>query len=274
VPQSKPVIFTELGCPAVDRGANQPNVFFDPKSSESHLPHFSRGWRDDAIQRSYLEAMLGFWSDPANNPTSPLTGQPMLDLTDCAVWTWDARPHPAFPALSEVWADGPNWQLGHWLTGRLGAVSLPALVRDLCRSAGMTDAHIDTSGLWGQVEGLVIASLDAPRATLMMLARHFGFDATESEGRIRFALRGRAPVARITTDPQAAMSGVIDWTDQSAPLDWSDGALPLIWLDGDGMPMGALVANPRGEALELTARTGIRTASGAEMAGCPLGRRL
>ena len=48
VPQSKPIRFTELGCPAIDRGTNQPNVFFDPKSSESFTPHFSRSWRDDA----------------------------------------------------------------------------------------------------------------------------------------------------------------------------------------------------------------------------------
>ena len=26
-PQSKPIRFTEFGCPAVDRGTNQPNVF-------------------------------------------------------------------------------------------------------------------------------------------------------------------------------------------------------------------------------------------------------
>ena len=56
VPQSKPIWFTELGCPAIDRGTNQPNVFFDPKSSESVTPHFSRGWRDDAIQRAYSRA--------------------------------------------------------------------------------------------------------------------------------------------------------------------------------------------------------------------------
>lgn len=54
--QSKPVWFTELGCPAIDRGTNQPNVFVDPKSSENASPWFSRGWRDDAIQRAYLEA--------------------------------------------------------------------------------------------------------------------------------------------------------------------------------------------------------------------------
>ena len=58
-PRSKPIVFTEAGRPAVDRGTNQPNVFFDPKSSESFLPHFSRGWRDDGVQRAYLEATWG-----------------------------------------------------------------------------------------------------------------------------------------------------------------------------------------------------------------------
>jgi hypothetical protein len=65
-PQSKPVWFTELGC----RGTNQPNVFFDPKSSESFIPHFSRGWRDDTIQRAYLEATYLGWGEAANNPLS------------------------------------------------------------------------------------------------------------------------------------------------------------------------------------------------------------
>ena len=41
VPRSKPIWFTELGCPAVDKGPNQPNVFHDPKSSESFFPYFS-----------------------------------------------------------------------------------------------------------------------------------------------------------------------------------------------------------------------------------------
>ena len=70
IAESKPIRFTEIGCPAVDRGPNQPNVFYDPKSAESFLPYFSRGWRDDAVQRRFLEAALGYWAEPANNPTS------------------------------------------------------------------------------------------------------------------------------------------------------------------------------------------------------------
>ena len=84
VPQSKPIRFTELGCPAIDRGTNQPNIFFDPKSSQSDVPHFSRGWRDDAIQRAYLEATCDWWGKAANNPDSSVYGQHMVRLGDSA----------------------------------------------------------------------------------------------------------------------------------------------------------------------------------------------
>jgi hypothetical protein len=204
VPQSKPIWFTELGCPAIDRGTNQPNVFVDPKSSESEVPHFSRGWRDDAIQRAYLEATYLHWGDPANNPVSSIYGGPMVHVPDCAAWTWDARPYPFFPELIDVWSDGPNWRLGHWLTGRLGAVSLAALVRHLCLRAGLREDQIDVSELWGAVEGYVITALEAPRASIGTLARHFGFDAVESEGRIRFVMRGQS--ARVTVTPDAMVA--------------------------------------------------------------------
>jgi len=216
VPQSKPIWFTELGCPAIDRGTNQPNVFFDPKSSESFTPYFSRGWRDDAIQRAYIEATYLFWGASANNPTSSVYAAPMVHVPECAAWTWDARPYPFFPELTTVWTDGPNWRRGHWLTGRLGAVSLAALVRHLCLRAGMPQSQIDVSGLWGAVEGYVISALEAPRASISTLARHFGFDAIESEGRIRFLMRGRIATATITPDamvaPSSAQGDVMELT--------------------------------------------------------------
>ena len=200
VPESKPIWFTELGCPAIDRGTNQPNVFFDPKSSESTVPHFSRGWRDDAIQRAYLEATYLWWGEAANNPVSSVYGGPMVHVPECAAWTWDARPYPFFPELSDVWTDAPNWRLGHWLSGRLGAVSLGALVRALCARAGLPESQIDVSDLWGAVEGYAITALESPRASIAPLARHFGFDVVETEGVIRLKMRGRAAVASIAPD--------------------------------------------------------------------------
>ena len=63
VPEGKPFWFTEAGCPAIDKGPNQPNVFRDPKSDASAVPYFSNGARDDLVQRRYLAATLGYW-DP------------------------------------------------------------------------------------------------------------------------------------------------------------------------------------------------------------------
>jgi hypothetical protein len=203
VPQSKPIWFTEVGCPAVDRGTNQPNVFFDPKSSESFLPYFSRGWRDDAIQRAFLEAPYSWWANRRTTRSRPYGGR-MVRVPECAAWTWDARPYPFFPELGDVWTDGPNWRLGHWLTGRLGAVSLAALVRHLCLRTGLPESRIDVSGLWGAVEGYTITALESPRTSITVLARHFGFDAVESGGRIRFLMRERGPVGTVAPDDLAA----------------------------------------------------------------------
>jgi hypothetical protein len=200
VPGAKPIVFTELGCPAVDRGANQPNVFFDPRSSESALPYFSGGGRDDLAQRRFLEAHAAFWAEAANNPLSPVYGGPMVERSQ--VWCWDARPFPWFPGLGDVWGDAPNWQYGHWLNGRLGAVPLAALVAALCAEAGCTAA--DVSGLDGLVSGYAVTETLSGRDALAPLAAAFGFDAVESagsnDGVLRFVMRGRGPVAVLAQD--------------------------------------------------------------------------
>ena len=99
-------------------------MFFDPKSSESFAPYFSRAFPDDLIQRRYIEALLTYWADNANNPASGVFSGRMIEADEISIWTWDARPFPAFPARADVWQDNANWQLGHWLTGRLGATGL------------------------------------------------------------------------------------------------------------------------------------------------------
>ena len=74
VPLSKPIRFTEFGCAAVDKGTNQPNKFIDAKSSESGLPAWSNGRRDDLIQMQYLLATSSTGPIRQNNPLSALYG--------------------------------------------------------------------------------------------------------------------------------------------------------------------------------------------------------
>jgi len=151
VPQSKPIRFIELGVPALDKGANQPNVFFDPKSSESFFPYFSTGARDDAILRAALEAVLAFWEDPAQNPASGVYAGRMVDTARTHLWAWDARPWPEFPALEDVWSDGGNYRLGHWINGRLGKPTLAMIVAEVAAARGMT---VDVERLIGMVDGV------------------------------------------------------------------------------------------------------------------------
>jgi hypothetical protein len=198
VPQSKPIWFTEFGCPAIDKGSNQPNVFYDPKSSESFFPYFSTGRRDDLIQRAFLEAHLIYW-DPANghNPTSSVYGAPMIDRASMWAWTWDARPYPQYPNSSLVWRDGPNWRRGHWLTGRLGLVTLADVVAEICAGLGVA---IDVSGINGIVRGYLINSVMSPRSALGPLMQLYFFDACETNALIRFVQRGGSPIGSYSID--------------------------------------------------------------------------
>jgi hypothetical protein len=196
VPQSKPIWFTEIGCPAVDKGSNQPNKFIDPKSSESSLPYSSTGARDDLIQAQYLRAISSHWSDIANNPASAVYGQPMVDMDNAHVWAWDARPFPHFPASVDVWSDGGNYALGHWLNGRTSAEALAAVVAEICARAGVTE--IDVSRLFGLVRGYATDDLGGARSALQPLMLAFGFEAVERDGILKFQMR--AGQAQLTVD--------------------------------------------------------------------------
>ena len=194
-PESKKIIFTEAGAPAVDKAANQPNVFVDPKSSESALPHYSSGYRDDMAQRRVLEAQAAFWNDAANNPVSSVYGAAMVEAARCYVYAYDARPFPDFPARSDVWGDAANWEKGHWLNGRLGRAPLDLLVIALAKEAGFT--ALDATRLEGVITGYVVDRPMSPREMIDPLADVFQFDMIETGAVIRFQPRHDEPVLMV-----------------------------------------------------------------------------
>lgn len=195
VPEAKPFWFTEVGCAAVEKGANQPNVFVDPKSSNSALPNYSSGARDDVMQKRFLEATLSYWdvNHPAHqfgsNPVSSVYNAPMLAGENMHVWAWDARPYPAFPFRRDVWADGDNWRTGHWLNGRAGALDIGRLIAGILDDFGF--ALHDTGELTDIIDGYVIDRRMSARAALEPIARAFIFDAIDAGTRIRFRPRWR-----------------------------------------------------------------------------------
>ena len=157
------------------------------------------------MQRRYLQAFHEAF-DPAHpdyvagaNPTSAIYSGPMLDLAHIHVYCWDARPYPAFPANTDVWGDGDNWRLGHWVTGRLANAPLDATVSAILTDYGFP-AH-DAGALIGSLAGFLIDRVLSAREALQPLELAFFIDARESDGRIVFAHRGSEfAVAGLTPD--------------------------------------------------------------------------
>lgn len=202
VPESKPIWLTEFGCPAVDKGSNQPSTFPDIKSAAG-LPYFSNGRRDDLIQRRYIETVLSAF-DPALgatealNPMSSVYGGRMLAPDSLYIWTWDARPYPIFPAAVDVWSDGPNWENGHWLTGRLGSSPLEGLVSTILGDMAIADCNADALG--EGPDGYLIERPMSARAAIEPLAAAYQFDAAEQAGVLTFRPRGGAPLVELAED--------------------------------------------------------------------------
>ena len=232
-PGSKPIWFTEYGCAAVDKGTNQPNKFLDLKSSESSLPRYSSGARDELMQMQYLRAVADHWRDPAHNPISAAYGGPMVDMTRAFVWAWDTRPYPFFPNNRALWSDGRNYARVHWLNGRSAALPLSELVAAICRRAGVND--FDTSGLYGYVRGYVVDEVADARAALQPLMLRYGFDAVERDGVLRFIMRDGLDAVPLNRET-LAVSG-----DLEAPVEQSreaeaelSGRLRLRFVQADG----------------------------------------
>lgn len=203
VPSSKPIRLTEIGIPAVDKGTNQPNLFPDPRSSESGFPFASSRARDDLNQRRGLEAILSRF-DPTTaegaiaNPLSPSYGGRMLDHAATHVWCWDARPWPAYPGLSDVWGDGANWHTGHWLNGRLGSAPLDRLIPLL--SEHFAGPAVSAQEADGVIQGYVIDRTMSGRAAIEPLANIFGIDIIERDQQLIAANRSKREVATVSID--------------------------------------------------------------------------
>ncbi len=214
-PACKPVWLTEIGCPAVDKGANSPNVFPDPRSSEGGLPAFSTGRRDDLMQARTLVAQIGAldpaspWFDPAANPPRPGGGR-MIAAQDIAVWAWDARPYPAFPRRTDVWGDGGNWATGHWLNGRLEAQPLDHLIAAILADYGLPPAA--RLALDAIADGYVIDRPMSAREALEPLVRLFGLDA-------RFGPDGLVVTGRDARAPIPIAPGDLVLPESGAPVE-------------------------------------------------------
>ncbi len=190
----KPVWFAEFGFPSVDGCANQPNVFFDPTSSESFFPRGSKGRIDFQAQREALNATLDYL-----DTREQISGNTGL-VARRFIWTWDARPFSFWPDLEGVWQDSILWNTGHWVQGKLGNSTLGAIVADLLQSAGLSASDYDVTRLTETVEGFTLTSPITVRNALEFLTTAYFFDLVESDGILKCVPRGNESVKSIAAE--------------------------------------------------------------------------
>ncbi|MEK6745499.1 MAG: glycoside hydrolase TIM-barrel-like domain-containing protein [Pseudomonadota bacterium] len=177
IPNSKKIWFTEYGFPSVDCATNQPNVFYDPSTSGSALPYFSKGRVDMRAQRVGIAATEAQWA-----------GSSMVERM--FAWTWDARPFPYWPDLTNIWNDGGVWKTGHWLQGKLGTSNLAAIVLDLAKRSGLQETDINVSRISEMVDGYVISNQQTIRDSIEILRKAYFFDTVESDNILSCIPRG------------------------------------------------------------------------------------
>jgi len=114
------------------------------------------------------------------------------------------------PCIRAIGTGSAGAAKGHCLVqlSRLGDVALTYLdevVADLCDRAGMDASEYDVTQLAGiVVDGYVIESQITVRAALETLMPVYFFDAVESDGVLKFVVRGADPIVEFLEDDLAA----------------------------------------------------------------------
>ncbi len=162
IPKLKKIWFTEFGFPSIDKGPNQPNIFYDPRCRDGGVPKYSNGGVDFAIQKKSIKATIDFWKN------SEFVERIFL-------WAWDARPYPAWPH-GKIWRDSNLWLKGHWVNGKLCGNSLANILVELCARACIDPKNIYTETIDDHVEGMVLDSQSSIWDVINCLRLGYFFD--------------------------------------------------------------------------------------------------
>ena len=223
VPKMKKIWFTEYGFPSVDCCSNEPNVFFSTGSLDSGFPRYSKGEVDFLAQRTAILATELAWKN------SECVEQKFL-------YTWDARPYPYFPNLSDVWSDAGAWKYGHFMNGKVGEAKLTNIIALLCYKLGLTSDEIDTTLLKDNImQGYVIDDKHTLLSHLKILAEAYKFDAYLDDGKICFKSLDFADTHKISEDElvvDTATNEVV-FHKESISLSTLPSSVELLFLDID-----------------------------------------
>lgn len=102
--QAKPILFTEMGCPSINSGATEPNLFYDPQAVQGGISKGSTLLQKDIVQYYYLKAAVTKMNDST------------LPVKAFSIWQHDSRPYETLYCLGAFfWGDSYRVPYVHWL---------------------------------------------------------------------------------------------------------------------------------------------------------------
>lgn len=161
----------------------------------------------DAHGRLYWQVGTGLWR--INYGTMDINATATLPDADFAILERDAFDGRGV-LLTKVEAGAAPNNVVYVLMDSLTSdqVPLSVIVTDLCAQCGLTAADIDVTQLTStMVSGYVIAQRGSVRSMLEPLMGTYFFGAVESDGKIKFVMRGGALAVTIPEDKLAAHTG-------------------------------------------------------------------
>jgi len=192
-PKMKKIWFTEFGFPSIDKAPNQPNVFFDPKCTDGGTPKYSSAGTDFSVQRTAIKGFLEYW-------------QTQEYIEEMFLWTWDARPYPAWPH-GNIWSDNHLWEKGHWVNGKFGACSLAEIIIELSNRCGIDIRKINISTIDEVVDGFILNKILSAIDAINSLRIFYFFDIIANEHeKIQFLKRGSGNLEYISDNALIKLS--------------------------------------------------------------------
>ena len=213
-PGMKPVWLTEMGCPAIDKGANQPNVFSDQNPQRAPSPISRQA-------RRMTPCSAPIWkrsSQPLTLQTPPIAKTSILKspprIKECLIPTISmsgrGTPDP-IPISRKILMFGRTASIGGADIGSQAEAPHPASPKRspiFSRQSGVANAN--TASLSGILQGFVLDRVMSARDAMEALMRIFFFDAVEKDGIIACHHRGEKPLRAIDAERIAVSSSQTD----------------------------------------------------------------
>lgn len=113
-------------------------------------------------------------------------------------------------------------------SGSANATLLSTIVADCCKLAGLASPRYDVTELTDQVWGYARDAQTSPADMIRALMNVYGFDACESDGKIKFKKRGRAPSFTIPVGDLAAHADSDTMPDKHPTRQVQERQLPAV----------------------------------------------